>query len=122
MNFRPTFDYDYRVPKRTYNPYLNIPFFIEPEQREFIFNKCDSLKGFDKRILAVLLNNGLYRNEDVLETLYRCINEKLINPNELYDKTDDELFILLYKKYKCKWLLPDALKNDEGFICILEDL
>lgn len=123
MDFRAIIDDDYKLyddykfPKRfDFNPR------IPGNYGTYRINDFSSfVKDFDLQILSIILNNKLYKQKEGLEALFQCINENLISPNRLYEKVDDEVFILLYKRYKYIWLLPDILKEDENFMYMLEN-
>lgn len=121
MDFRAIIDYDYKFPKRfDYYDYNNMRVLGNWETCR-VNDFRDFVKDFDLQILSIILNNKLYKQKEGLEALFQCINENLISPNRLYEKVDDEVFILLYKRYKYIWLLPDILKEDENFMYMLEN-
>ncbi len=83
--------------------------------QEELANRCELSKGFISQIENDLTSPSIATLMDILQSLGTNLNEFFSEePNERVKFTDDDMFEKEDEelKYKLKWLVPDAQKND----------
>lgn len=94
--------------------------------QEELANRCELSKGFISQIENDLTSPSIATLMDILQILGTNLNEFFSEePNERVKFTDDDMFETEDEelKYKLKWLIPDAQKNEmEPIMLLLQPL